>query len=69
MCWKPVTFTTQLINVIRACHVREIENLDYTLRTFWGIESEGTNTQSVMTADEKKSVKLVHYSIKYKDGR
>ena len=49
--------------------MREIENLDYTLRTFWGIESEGTNTQSVITADEKKSVKLVQYSIKYKDGQ
>ena len=49
--------------------MREIENLDYTLRTFWEIESEGTNTQSVITADEKKSVKSVQYSIKYKDGQ
>ena len=49
--------------------MREIEDLDYALRRFWEIENEGTNTKSVMTADEKKAVKLVQDSIKYKDGR
>ena len=39
------------------------------LRRFWEIESEATNTQSLMTADMKKAVNLVQDSIKYKDGR
>ena len=66
---QPVTPTTKLTNFIKTFHVREIENLDYTLRRFWEIENEGTNTKSVMTADEKKAVKLVQDSFKYKDGR
>ena len=49
--------------------MREIEDLDYTLRRLWEIENEGTNTKSVMTGDEKKAVNLVQYSFKYKDGR
>ena len=49
--------------------MREIEDLDYTLRRFWEIKNRGTNTQSVMTSDEKKAIKLVQDSIKYKDGR
>ena len=65
---QPVTPTTQLTNFIRTFQLREIEDLDYTLRRFWEIENEGTNTKSVMTADEKKTVKLVQDSIKYKDG-
>ena len=64
-----VTTTTKLTNFIKTFHVREIENLDHTLRRFWEIENEGTNTKSVMTADEKKPVKLVQDSFKYKDGR
>ena len=66
---QPVTPTTQLTNFIRTFQLREIEDLDYTLRRFWEIENEGTNTKSVMTADEKKAVKLVQDSFKYKDGR
>ena len=60
---------TQLTNFIKTFHVRGIEDLDYTLHRFWEIENEGTNTKSVMTADEKKAVKLVQDSFKYKDGR
>ena len=66
---QPVTHTTQLINCIKTFHVRETEDYDYKLHKFWEIESKGTYTQSVMTADEKKEVTLVQDSIKYKDGR
>ena len=70
MCWAfLVTSMTQLTNFIKTFHVRGIEDLDYTLHRFWEIENEGTNTKSVMTADEKKAVKLVQDSFKYKDGR
>ena len=66
---QPVTPTIQLTNFIIAFRVREIENLGYTLRRFWEIENEGTNTQSLMTADEKKAAKIVQDSIKHKDGQ
>ena len=66
MCWAASYSPTELINSIKTFLVRGIEDLDYTLCRFWG--SEGTNTQSVMTADEKKAVKLVQDSIQYKDG-
>ena len=56
---QPVTSTTQLINFIKTFRVREIEDLDYTLRRFWEIKNEGTNAQSLITADEKKSSKIV----------
>ena len=56
---QPVTSTTQLINFIKTFRVREIEDLDYTLRRFWEIKNEGTNAQSLITADEKKSNKIV----------
>ena len=46
-----------------------MEDLDSTLRKFWEVESEGTNTQSMMTADKKKAIKLVHDSIRYKNGQ
>ena len=39
--------------------MRGIEDLDYTLHRFWETESEGTNTRSMMTADEKNEMKLV----------
>ena len=46
-----------------------MEDLDSTLHKFWEDESEGTNTQSVMTADENKAIKLVHDLIRYKNGQ
>ena len=49
--------------------MKEIEDLDYALCRFSEIESQGTNTQSAMTADEKKTVKLVQDLLMYKDGR
>ena len=65
---QPATLTTQLINSIKTFHAREIEDLDYRLCRFRDNENEGANTQpAMMTADEKKAVKLVHDSIKYKD--
>ena len=46
-----------------------MEDLGSTLRKFWEVESEGTNTQSVMTVDEKKAIKLAHDSIRYKNSQ
>ena len=46
-----------------------MEDLDSKLHRFWEVESEGTNTQSMMTANEKKVIKLVHDSIRYKNGQ
>ena len=63
-----VTTTTQLIKFIKTFHLRGIEDLDYILRRICEIESEGTNTQSMMAGDEKKAVKLVRDSMQYKDG-
>ena len=66
---QPVS-STQLTNFIRTFHGRGFhEDLDNTLRRFWEIEEEGTSTQSLMTADEKKAIQLVHDSMKYKDGQ
>ena len=61
--------STQRTNFTRTFHVRGMEDLNSTLRKFWEVESEGTNTQSMMTADEKKAIKLVHDSIRYKNGQ
>ena len=66
---QSVTPTTQLINFIKTYQMKEIEDLDYALCRFSEIESQGTNTQSAMTADEKKTVKLVQDLLMYKDGR
>ena len=68
MCWAASYSPIELINSIKTFLVRGIEDLDYTLCRFWEIGTEGTNAQSVMTADEKKAVKLVQDSIQYKDG-
>ena len=68
-CVGQPVHSTQRTNFIRTFHVRRMEGLDSTLRKFWEVESEGTNTQSMMTADEKKAIKLVHDSIRYKNGQ
>ena len=66
---QPVS-STQLTNFIRTFHGRGFhKDLDNILCRFWEIEEEGTSTQSLMTADEKKAIQLVHDSMKYKDGQ
>ena len=53
---QPVS-STQLTNFIRTFHGRGFhEDLDNTLHRFWEVEEEGTSTQSLMTADEKKAI-------------
>ena len=69
MCWAASYSHNPADKLIKKIHLTGIEYLDYMLHRFWEIESEGTNTQSMMTVDEKKVVKLVQDSMQYKDGQ
>ena len=49
--------------------MRGVEHLDYMLHRFLEIESAGINAESMMTADEKKALKLLQDSMQYMDGQ